>query len=286
MYDAKRSGRDRCRAYDPVMHAQAMARQELKADLESAVANGELTCLYQPFFRLADSRLTGFETLLRWHHPSRGPVSPLEFIQLAEETGRIRTIGRWVLRRACEQARRWDEVVPAGRAPDISVNVSAVQLADNAFPGVVADALQDSGLDPERLILEITESALLPGLREVGGRLREIRDLGVRLAIDDFGTGYSSLSYVQHLPLDVLKVDKAFVEQLRRADDDAAMTRVVIQIAQALRLTVIAEGVERPDQLSALRTLGCDYAQGFLLGRLMTADEAIALVAEQGATGA
>jgi diguanylate cyclase (GGDEF)-like protein/PAS domain S-box-containing protein len=277
MYDAKRSGKDRCMVYDPAMHARALARLELKSGLETALVRHQLFLNYQPYFHLATGRLAGFEALLRWQHPVRGLVPPLDFIPLAEETRRIRPIGAWVLQEACRQAQRWTGFGSDELAPTVSVNVSAVQLQDDAFTAIVAQALHASGLQPHRLVLEITESLLLPGLREIAERLRELRGLGVRIAIDDFGTGYSSLSYLQHLPIDILKIDKVFVDSVDSGLDDSSMAGLIIQISHALRLTVIGEGVERADQITALRRLGCEYGQGFHLGRPLEADQAFAL---------
>jgi diguanylate cyclase (GGDEF)-like protein/PAS domain S-box-containing protein len=277
MYDAKRSGKNRCLLYDPAMHARALARLELKTDLNAALLRNELYLTYQPFFDLATERLAGFEALLRWRHPARGLVPPLDFVPLAEETGDIRAIGAWVLNEACRQARRWIGVGPGGAAPTINVNVSAVQVQDAGFVATVADALLSTGLEPERLVLEITEGVLLPGLHESADRLDELRELGVRIAIDDFGTGYSSLSYLQDLPVDILKIDKAFVEHLGSGRDDISMARVVVQIARALRLVVIGEGVERPQQVTALRELGCEFVQGFHFGLPLDGEDALAL---------
>ena len=279
MYQAKRSGKNTCVVYDPSMHVQALARLNLKADLETAVLHGELFLVFQPYFVVADGALVGFEALVRWQHPTRGLVGPADFIPLAEETGLIHPIGEWVLRAACHHAAGWD-VSPSGRqAPTVSVNVSAVQFQDPDLVTMVSGALRDTGLDPRRLIIEITEGVLLHRVDHVVTRLHELRAMGVRIAIDDFGTGYSSLSYLQHLPIDVLKIDKSFVDQLGLGADGSSMAKVIIHIARTLGLQVVAEGVERCEQYDALDRLGCDLAQGFLLARPLVAGDAAALSA-------
>ncbi len=276
MYQAKRSGKNICVVYDPVMHVQALARLDLKTDLETAVLHDELVLAFQPYFALAGEELVGFEALVRWQHPARGLVSPTQFIPLAEETGLIHRIGEWVLRAACEHAAGW-EVGRSGRPPaTVSVNVSAVQFQDPDLVSTVSAALRDSGLDPHRLVIEITEGVLLHQVDHVVTRLHELRAMGVRIAIDDFGTGYSSLSYLQHLPIDVLKIDKSFVNQLGLGADGSSMVKVIVQIARPLGLQVVAEGVERPEQQEALRRLGCDLVQGYLLARPLAAGEAAA----------
>jgi EAL domain-containing protein (putative c-di-GMP-specific phosphodiesterase class I) len=279
MYHAKRSGKNRSVVYDPVMHTAALARLDLKADLQQALDREELSLVFQPYFAVAGGQLAGFEALIRWTHPVRGMVAPNEFIPLAEETGLIHPIGDWVLREACRQAALWRPVQPGSPAPGINVNVSALQVQESGLADQVNAALLASHLSPERLVLEITESVLLQKAARTVARLEDLRLLGVRIAIDDFGTGYSSLSYLQHLPIDILKIDKSFVDHVGRGQDDASMASVVLQIGRSLRLQVVAEGVEERHQLEALRALGCDLAQGFLLGRPMGAAEAAALCA-------
>ena len=277
MYHAKRSGKDTSVVHDPFMHSEALARLDLKADLQVALAQDELFLVFQPYFALAGGRLAGFEALIRWDHPVRGRVSPTEFIPLAEETGLMHPIGDWVLREACRQAALWPAVRPSQAAPSVNVNVSAMQLQ---LPGLfdrVAAALQASRLAPQRLVLEITEGMLLRRVDQAVMTLEQLRSLGVRIALDDFGTGYSSLSYLQHLPIDVLKMDKSFVDRVGIGQDDSSMAKVVLQIARTLRLPVVAEGVETLEQEHALRELGCDFAQGFLLGKPMSAAAAVAL---------
>ena len=274
MYHAKRSGKDTSVGHDPVMHAEAVARLDLKADLQLALANDELFLLFQPYVAMDDGRLAGFEALIRWSHPVRGLVAPTEFIPVAEETGLIHLIGDWVLREACRQAELWPAARPGEPAPSVNVNVSAMQLQEPGLVERVDAALRASRLAPQRLVLDITEGMLLDRVDQAVTTLQRLRSLGVRIALDDFGTGYSSLSYLQHLPIDVLKIDKSFVDGLGIGQDESSMAKVVLQIARTLRLKVVAEGVENREQEQTLRALGCDFAQGFLLGRPMTESDA------------
>ena len=267
MYHAKRAGKNATMVYQPDMHTAFLARLELQGDLVLALDRAEFHLEFQPYFGLGDGALGGFEALIRWNHPDRGLIPPNEFIPLAEETGLIHAIGDWVLRDACRQAVAWQASQVSGAPLTVSVNVSALQIQEAGLVERVASALRDTQLDPRLLVLEITEGILLQRVAEVTEVLQELRALGVRIAIDDFGTGYSSLSYLQNLPLDIVKIDKSFVDHLGHGQDDTAMAKVIVQIGRTLRLHVVAEGVERENQLVALRALGCDSAQGFHLGR-------------------
>ena len=272
MYTAKNRGKGRVERFETSMHAAVLSRLELKADLERAISHDEFRLRYQPSFDLKDGRLAGFEALLRWRHPTRGEIFPSDFIGLAEETGLIVPIGKWVIERACEQARAW---VDAGRDDLVmSVNLSARQLREPEIVGWVSGALAAAHLPPERLMLELTESSLM---QDDDGRLHEIRDLGVRLALDDFGTGYSSLSYLSRFPIDVLKIDRSFTRELGSELEDSALVRSVIQLAAAMNMQTVAEGIERPEQLARVTALGCDFAQGYLIGRPMDPIRATAL---------
>jgi diguanylate cyclase (GGDEF)-like protein len=268
MYTAKREGKGGYRLFEPIMHADVRARLELRSDLERAIAADELELHYQPVVRLDDGSIVGFEALLRWHHPERGIVSPVEFIPLAEETGLIVPIGRWVLREATHHARRIEAV---GGPLRINVNLSAKQLQ---YAGIVEDvqaALEASGLDAERLVLELTESVLLEDGEVAVERLHALKALGVRLALDDFGTGFSSLSYLSRLPVDILKLDRSFLR-----DGAPALTAGIVGLGAALQLAVVAEGIETEDQWYALQALGCDYGQGFLFARPLDAEASLA----------
>jgi diguanylate cyclase (GGDEF)-like protein/PAS domain S-box-containing protein len=270
MFQAKERGRSRHEIFDDAMRAAAVVRFETGVALRAALERSELRLWYQPQVSLADPGIVGAEALLRWQHPDRGLLSPAEFIPVAEQTGLIVPIGNWVLGEACRQLARWRR----RRAPGltVSVNVSAVQLAQQDLPRTVADVLAREALDPSALWLEITESVLMDDPESVVGVLTALKDLGIRLAIDDFGTGYSSLSYLRHFPVDALKIDRSFVRGLGHDDDDDATVRLIIHLARNLGLVVVAEGVETDEQLEELISLECDRAQGFYFARPVTPD--------------
>jgi len=262
MYQAKAHGKGGTRLFEPGMYTASVARLELETDLRRAVAIGEFVLHYQPVVSLDSTRVVSFEALVRWQHPTRGVIEPDAFIPLAEENGLIVDIGRWVLTEACRQARAW-QLDNQDDLLSVAVNVSARQLAD---PGLVHDvqrALRASGLAARNLTLEITESVLIAEPDTAVARLQQLKDLGVRLAIDDFGTGYSSLSSLQSLPVDALKIDKAFVDGVSGGAEGTALVEAIVRLAASLALDTVAEGVERPEQLESLQALGCQQIQGF-----------------------
>ncbi|HYT38298.1 MAG TPA: EAL domain-containing protein, partial [Acidimicrobiia bacterium] len=261
MYVAKSRGKSRYEVFESRMRDVAVERSGLRTDLEWALQREELAIHYQPLVVVATGAVRGFEALLRWEHPKRGLLAPREFIDLAEESGLIVSIGSWVLRRACGQAEAWRRAL--GRDFTMSVNVSARQLQDPGLVGEIATALQESGLDPGALVLEITESATVEDTEGIITRLGELKALGVGLAIDDFGTGYSSLSYLRRFPVDKLKIDRSFVAGVATNAEDRAITASVIDLGHALGIRVVAEGVETMDQLENLAEMGCDLAQGY-----------------------
>jgi diguanylate cyclase (GGDEF)-like protein len=265
MYMAKARGKNRLAAYADGMAEAAQSKVELLEDLAGAAAAGQLQVVYQPTISLADGSTTGYEALLRWNHPSRGLVSPAEFIPLAEDGGHIVEIGRWVLTQATEQAAAWSR--RTGRPIDMAVNVSPRQLADDDIVQVVSQALQANGLPPRQLTLEVTEGVLVRDVDRVVDRLRALRTLGVRIAIDDFGTGFSSLSYLRRLPADIIKIDRSFVQDLGSGGPSTTLVASIIELARSLHLDVVAEGVETAEQQSVLERLSCSHAQGFLFGR-------------------
>ena len=261
MYMAKARGKGRSVVFEASMHAAAVRRLRLKADLENGLEAGQFHLVYQPIVDLASEAPTGFEALLRWDHPS-WVIGPSEFVPFAEETGMIIPLGRWVLEEACRHAVMLDQT-PAGRGLDVSVNVSSVQVARPGFPDDVARILKKTGLPGSRLILELTESVLMERGGAAIASLAKLREQGIRLAIDDFGTGYSSLSYLRELPIDILKIDISFVAALDTGREASAVVRSIIRLAGTLGLRTIAEGIERPEQAGRLRTLGTNLGQGF-----------------------
>lgn len=280
MYSAKTSGKQCARLFDPSMHARALVWLEVEQDLRRAVVAQEFELFYQPLLKLGSGALRGFEALLRWRHPSRGIISPAEFLAVAEETGLVIPIGRWVLREACCRAATWPE--ESGSLPSISVNVAPRQLEYEHFVDDVRDALTITGLRPDRLVLEITESQIMRAPDLAKNRLQAIRELGVRIAIDDFGTGYSSLSHLQFFPVDELKIDRTFVARLEDGERGASFVRTMVALARSLGVEVVAEGIERQAQQDFLTNLGCDTGQGYLFSRPIESKELAAYVAELG----
>jgi diguanylate cyclase (GGDEF)-like protein/PAS domain S-box-containing protein len=267
MYRAKANGKGRFELFDHSMALHAMERLELQEDLRRALERGELRVAYQPVVSLATERICGAEALVRWQHPRRGLVSPCDFIPLAEETGLIIAIGEWVLREACRQARWWQTECPGASDFTMNVNLSGKQIQRGGLAEVVARILQQTGLHPSSLTLEITESVAMEDAESTLANLRELKQLGVQIAMDDFGTGYSSLSYLKRFPVDQVKIDRSFIDGLGHDPDDTAIVRAVVALARALSLQVTAEGIEKQDQVSFLRNLGCERGQGYLFAR-------------------
>ena len=265
LYRAKAQGRNRFAFFEPDMDAQAQARRRLERELRLALERGEFVLHYQPQLDLGSGRFTGAEALVRWNHPERGLLLPDEFIPLAETNALIRPLGAWVLREACRQARLWLE---QGWRLTVAVNVSPVQLRNGHLLPAVGEALRQAGLEPARLELELTEGVLVANLEQDGdGLLRDLTAEGVRLAIDDFGIGYSSLAYLKHLPVQTIKIDRSFVSGLGSDPTAEALVRAIVTLGHSLGKRVVAEGVETQVQQAAVRALGCDAAQGFLLAR-------------------
>jgi diguanylate cyclase (GGDEF)-like protein/PAS domain S-box-containing protein len=269
MYTAKRGGRGRHEIFVPAMHQAAMERMELEAALRKALERRELTIEYQPVVTLATGAITGVEALVRWHDAERGPVPPSVFIPVAEETGLIGELGRQVLSAACTQVRQWQLEHRTCAGLKLSVNLSPRQLQAESLVDEVREALNASGLAPASLVLEITEGAVMNDAEAAVVRLHALKALGVRLAVDDFGTGYSSLSYLQRFPIDILKIDRAFVHEIDLKDVQASLVAAIVSLAQSLRLHAVAEGVETAAQVEALTGLGCGFAQGYHFARPM-----------------
>ena len=280
MYRAKERGRGRCEMFDAEMRARAMRRLELERELRHAVEREELELHYQPVVALGSGEIVGLEALVRWQHPQRGILEPGEFVSIAEDSGLIEPIGRWVQEAACRQALAWQALQPDRRPLDIAVNLSARQVAHRDLADSVAEILSRTGLEPVNLRLEITESALVEESATAKATLEALSELGVRLVLDDFGTGYSSLAYLNRFPFDALKIDRSFVEGLGVEQGRTAIVEAVIGMARALSLDAIAEGVENEAQLSELRRLGCDYAQGHLFSRPLAPQKVTELLRE------
>jgi diguanylate cyclase (GGDEF)-like protein len=267
MYRAKGQGRGRMQMFDATTREHDLARVHTENALRSALDHDELRVHYQPIFSLRDLRTVGVEALVRWQHPTRGLLPPSEFIDVAEDSGLIVPLGAWVLAESCRQLVEWNSQLPDDRKLSLSVNLSARQLAEPGLVETVRSTLQAAGIDPMivDVWLEVTETLVLRDPESAAARLTELRSLGVRLAVDDFGTGYSSLSYLRRFPVSALKIDRAFVAGLGQSSEDEAIVLAVVHLAHALGLEVVAEGVESDVQLSRLREIGCDFAQGYLL---------------------
>jgi diguanylate cyclase (GGDEF)-like protein len=278
MYSVKNDGKDADRLFESWMHDEVRERFELQSDLAGALDRGEFILFYQPSFELATGRLEGFEALLRWKHPTLGMVPPDKFIGLAEETGLIIPLGRWVLREATRQFSEWIGRLADCAALTMAINVSARQIRDSHLPDDVRDAISEAGIAPRSVVLEITESMLVHDPREVAVVLSALKAEGVRIAVDDFGTGYSSLSYLQDLPIDILKIDKAFVSPTERETTGNEVLGAILSLAQTLGLRTVAEGVEEPEQAVLLTAGGCDTAQGFLWSRPLPPEDAWAFL--------
>ena len=279
MYRAKERGRGRYELFDDVLRKRVLLRLRTENELRRALEHGELRVVYQPVVELATGSLTAVEALVRWQHPQRGLLDPVDFIPVAEDSGLIGALGDWVLTTACRDGATWQDRFPRAEPLLVCVNASARQLANAAFPARVADAMSRYGLAPGSLALEITESVLMEEAHAPVTVLASLREYGLRLMLDDFGTGYSSLAYLKRFPLDVLKIDRSFIAGLGRDEEDSAIVAAIIQMARTLGLTVVAEGVERPEQLERLRELDCDRVQGRLIAEPMPAADVERLMA-------
>jgi diguanylate cyclase (GGDEF)-like protein len=275
LYRAKQDGRGVFRFFEPALDEAARKRRQLELDLREALRVGQFRLKFQPIYDLAADRIGTFEALLRWHHPERGVVSPVEFIPVAEDTGLIVAIGEWVLHEACRQAMDWPDDVR------IAVNVSPLQFRNSGFTNIVFQALSQSGIAPGRLEIEITESVFLEGAEATVELLHRLRTLGVRIALDDFGTGYSSLSYLRSFPFDKIKIDRSFVTNVASDESAGAIVDAIVHLARALKMDTTAEGVEDDDQLACLRQHGCGSIQGYLFSRPVDADKVAALIGEK-----
>jgi diguanylate cyclase (GGDEF)-like protein len=276
MYHAKRQGGARCVIYDTSMHEEALSTLQAKLQLKAAVENREFELYYQPLVNMRDVSIHGMEALIRWNHPTRGLLGPHEFIQLAEDSGHIIAIGSWVLRQACSDFQGLQKSTSDGLM--LSVNVSTRQLEEETFFTELSGVIKESGIDPRALQLEITESIFLKDAGRIGTLFKEVRALGVRIAFDDFGTGYSSLSYLEKYPIDTLKIDQSFVQHMRKGSVNADIVQLTIKLAQAIGMSVSAEGVEEPEQAVDLLEYGCAVAQGYLYSKPISLSAMVAVL--------
>jgi predicted signal transduction protein with EAL and GGDEF domain len=274
MYTAKGQGKNGYDEFQAQMHTSVMARLELEGDLRRALVGEELVVHYQPIIELGTAGISGFEALVRWEHPTRGLLAPDDFIPFAEEVGLIDVVDRFVLARACAQARSWQEQGLAPAEFMMTVNLSARELVNAHIGSSVAGLIEASGFAPTNLILEITESAMMKDTESAVRNLHALKALGVRIALDDFGTGYSSLAHLGNLPIDILKIDRSFVATITNGQQPVDLTGAIVQLAQSLGHVTIAEGVEHESQVTALSRMGCTYAQGYHLGRPLSPEGA------------
>jgi EAL domain-containing protein (putative c-di-GMP-specific phosphodiesterase class I) len=276
MYRAKDQGRNNYQFYSAQMNKHTFERLAMESSLRRAVERNEFLLHYQPKLDLRNGAISGVEALVRWNHPDWGMVSPAQFIPLAEETGLIVQIGEWVLKTACEQSRQWrDQGIPGVR---VAVNLSARQFAQKTLLRDIAKTIAESGLTPESLELEITESLVMQNAEHATETLQKLKAMGIILSIDDFGTGYSSLAYLKRFPIDCIKVDRSFIKDIPIDPDDMAITKGVIALGHSLRLKVIAEGVETVEQRDFLQANGCDEFQGFFFSKPLPAEEVTTLL--------
>jgi EAL domain-containing protein (putative c-di-GMP-specific phosphodiesterase class I) len=278
MYRAKAQGKERHVVFDQAMHTSVVERLRLETDLRRALERREFQVHYQPICELATGQIAGFEALLRWEHPDRGWISPASFIPVAEETGLILPIGLWVLRAACQQLHEWQSRAVEHATLLMSVNVSGKQLMEPNIVGQIEEVLRETGVAPEHLKLEITESVIMEHRPSAAEVLKQLKDHGIQLSLDDFGTGYSSLSYLHRFPLDVLKVDRSFVNRLDGENGDPVIVQTIVTLAHNLGMQVIAEGVESEGQVERLKAMGCRYAQGYYFSPPVDGDSAGALL--------
>jgi diguanylate cyclase (GGDEF)-like protein len=280
MYRAKMLGKARHVVFDKAMHARAVAQLQLESDLWQVIERNQLVLHYQPMVELGSGRVIGLEALVRWNHPQRGLIMPAQFIPLAEETRLIAQVGRWVLKEACRQMRSWQKRLATAFPISVSVNLSGKQLAQPDLIEQVEQVLKETGLDPEWLKLEITESVVMENAKATVAMLGRLRALGLELHIDDFGTGYSSLSYLHRFPVDRLKIDRSFVSNMSMEDKNSEIVRTIIQLARNLGMGVVAEGVQTAEQLAHLKALGCEHGQGYFFSRPLAADQVDSLIGE------
>jgi EAL domain-containing protein (putative c-di-GMP-specific phosphodiesterase class I) len=277
MYRAKAKGKAQYQIFDRTMHQNALQQLKFETEMRYALERGEFSLHYQPIIELKTNDLKGFEALVRWNHPTRGMVSPMEFIPTAEENGLILPLGKWILQESCRQLRKWQNHNSLAATIAISVNLSSKQFLQPDLSQQVAAVLEETGLSPSCLKLEITESHFLDNTEMAIVTMNRLRELGIEISLDDFGTGYSSLSYLHRLPIDYLKIDRSFVSRMEEKKENAEIVHTIIKLAQNLKMKVIAEGIETAEQLNLLKKLNCEYGQGYFFSKPLKA-AAVALV--------
>jgi diguanylate cyclase (GGDEF)-like protein len=280
MYRAKSMGKARYEIFDKAMHARAINLLQMETDMRRALERDEFILHYQPIVALDNFSLRGFEALVRWQHPERGFISPMDFIPVAEETGMIVQLGEWVMREACRQMHQWQKCFPLEEPLFVTVNLSSKQFTQATLISTFAMILQETGVKPQSVKLEITESVVMENVDTATEMLRQLRGLGVKLAIDDFGTGYSSLSYLHRFPIDTLKIDRSFVTRMSENNENVEIVRTIVVLAQNLGMDVVAEGVETNEQLVILQKLGCENGQGYFFSKPVNSDGAEKIIAE------
>jgi diguanylate cyclase (GGDEF)-like protein/PAS domain S-box-containing protein len=274
MYQAKAKGKDRYEFFESIMHSSIIERLQLEADLRRAIENGqELVMYYQPIITLKTHKLVGFEALIRWIHPKRGLIAPMEFIPLAEETGLIHALGEFVIREVAGQLLEWQKKFVTSPPLRMSFNVSSKQFMDPHFADNLRNILNEIGVNPDSLAIEITETIIMQNTETAILNIEKLRAMGVHIHIDDFGTGYSSLSYLHHFPVHALKIDRSFIERMSNSNEDQEIVKTIVMLAQNLNMEVIAEGIELTEQLSKIKLMDCHYAQGFLFSRPMASKD-------------
>ena len=279
MYAAKQQGKGAVRFYEPAMRREAAARAGLEHELASALTRGEFELRYQPIVELGSARLAGVEALIRWRHPVRGLLAPAEFLQIAEESGQLVAIGRWVVHEACHEAATWPAAADGAR-PWVSVNLGPDEILAPGLAEHVASTLRDSGLDPCRLVLEISERTTLDAARRISAALAQLRELGVRIALDDFGTGSTSLSTLRFLSIEIVKLDKSFIDSISSDPEAHQLAAAVLDLAHALGLETVAEGIEHADQIAHLGQMRCTLGQGYHISRPVPAQQLGRLLAQ------
>jgi len=281
MYNAKLSGKAGYLIFDKSMHVNALDLLELEIDLRHAIERKEFVIYYQPIISLGNRSIIGFEALVRWNHPHRGLLLPMEFIPLAEETGLIIPLSLWIIREACRQMRIWQQRFPSDLPLTVSVNISPKHLANTNFIAHITDVLDETNLNPEQLALEITENAMIENTDYMVSLFSQLKDLGIKINIDDFGTGYSSLSYLQRFSINTVKIDQSFISGLSKNEKNVEIVQSIINMAHNMKLHVIAEGVEQSENLQTLENLKCEYAQGFFFSYPLSMHETEMLLSRQ-----